>query len=166
MTSEQIVTIIVAIIGSGVLSAIVSAVANRGKNDAESKKIVAEAAKVAAEASTNQFTSIIESLADTSAKLMDVAEHRIANLCDRAERLEARISQLEGEIFTLKCDILERERMIDTLKRENANLQGEVEKLQKSVLCRDKRIKELERLVAELTHRLDAMNGNQDGLAQ
>ena len=140
MTSEQIVTIIIAIVGSGVLSAIVSAIANRGKVKAD------------------YFKTIIESLADTSAKLMDVAEHRIANLCERAERLEERISQLEGELFTLKGDILERERMIDSLKRENANLQGEVEKLQKSVLCRDKRIKELERLVAELTARLDAMN--------
>jgi len=53
--------------------------------------------------------------------------------------------------------------MIDTLQKENANLQSEVEKLQKSVLCRDKRIKELERLVAELTTRLDALNGSQDG---
>ena len=145
MTSEQITTIIIAIIGSGVLSAIVSALANKGKVKADT------------------FQVIIQSLADTSAKLMDVAEHRIANLCERAEKLEARISQLEGEIITLKTDVLERERMIDTLQKENANLQSEVEKLQKSVLCRDKRIKELERLVAELTTRLDALNGSQDG---
>ena len=142
MTSEQITTIIVAIIGSGVLSAVVSALANRGKVKADT------------------FQTIVQSLADTSAKLMDVAEHRIASLCERAEKLEARISQLEGEILTLKGDILERERMIDTLQKENASLQSEVEKLQKSVLCRDKRIKELERLVAELTARLDAMNGS------
>jgi len=147
MTSEQIVTIIIAVIGSGVLSAIVNALANRNKVRADT------------------FQTIIESLADTSAKLMDVAEHRIANLCERAERLEERIGQLEGEITTLKFDVLERERMIDSLKRENVNLQEEVDKLQKSVLCRDKRIKELERQVAELTARLDALNGSKDETA-
>ena len=147
MTSEQIVTIIIAVIGSGVLSAIVNALANRNKVRADT------------------FQTIIESLADTSAKLMDVAEHRIANLCERAERLEERIGQLEGEITTLKFDVLERERMIDSLKRENVNLQEEVDKLQKSVLCRDRRIKELERQVAELTARLDALNGSKDETA-
>jgi len=142
MSAEQITAIIIAIIGSGVLSAIVSALANKGKVKADS------------------FQTILQSLADTSAKLMDVAEHRIANLCERAEKLEARISQLEGEIATLKTDVLERECMIDTLKRENANLKDEVDKMQKAVSCRDKRIKELERQVAELTSRLDAMNGS------
>jgi len=147
MTSEQIVTIIIAVIGSGVLSAIVNALANRNKVRADT------------------FQTIIESLADTSAKLMDIAEHRIATLCERAERLEERIGQLEGEITTLKFDVLERERMIDSLKRENVNLQEEVDKLQKSVLCRDRRIKELERQVAELTARLDALNGSKDETA-
>ena len=146
MTAEQITTIIIAIVSSGVLSALVAAVANRKRVDADS------------------FQVIIQSLADTSAKLMDIAEHRIANLCKRAEGLEERVGQLEGETYTLKSGLLERERMIDILQRENTDLQAEVEKLRKAVGCRDKRICELEKQVLELTARLDNLVGG-DGSA-
>lgn len=145
MTSEQIVTIIVAIVGSGVLTAIVTSIANRKKAGADT------------------FQTYAQSLADAAAALMEVAEHRIANLCERAESLEERVRQLEGEIYSLKTSLLERERMIDTLQTENAALQAEVEKLRKEVKGRDARIRELEKQVAELTSRLDAMNGTQDG---
>ncbi len=62
-----------------------------------------------------------------------------------------------------------REDTIELMQRENADLTAQVEKLTAAVNRRDKRIRELEKQVAEipalekriaeLTARLDAMNG-------
>jgi peptidoglycan hydrolase CwlO-like protein len=56
----------------------------------------------------------------------------------------------------------DREAFILNLQQENADLQTQVDKLQVAVKGRDKRIRELEKQVAELTARLDAMNGKDD----
>jgi uncharacterized protein YceH (UPF0502 family) len=53
--------------------------------------------------------------------------------------------------------------MIVNLQQENVDLQAQVDKLSKVVNNKDRRIRELEKQVAELTARLDAMNGNGDG---
>lgn len=45
------------------------------------------------------------------------------------------------------------------LQQENADLQAQLDKMSAAVKGRDKRIRELERQVAELTERLNAMNG-------
>jgi phage shock protein A len=51
------------------------------------------------------------------------------------------------------------------LQQENTDLQAQVDKLRDAVKCRDKRIRELERQVAELTERLNAMNGKGESTA-
>ena len=70
MTAEQITTIIVAVIGSGVLSAIVTSIAMRRKTSSEAEHNLANAAKI----------------------LMEVAEKRIASLCERVDKLEKQVT--------------------------------------------------------------------------
>jgi len=127
MTSEQIVTIIVAIIGSGVLSAVVAVVGNRKKTNADAQSVA------------------LDSLSQTAKTLMEVAELRIKNLCDRVEGLESKVSILQDAVQ-------ERELKIDTLGDENRKLQDLVKKLQEQNESLRRRVKELETQLFELIH--------------
>ena len=77
MTAEQITTIIVAILGSGALSAVITAIATRKKTGSEAQSIA------------------FDSLAKTAETLMSVAENRIKNLCERVDKLEKQIAALQ-----------------------------------------------------------------------
>lgn len=143
--------VLVAVLSSGTLVAIVTALSNRRVTSAQATMTLSEG-----------------------------YETRLARLSERACLLEGKVEVLETQVSTFRSLLSEREVTIVNLQQENIDLQNEIGKLQKSILCRDKRIKELERLVsenekeidsfrsqvAELTTRLDAMNGQQqDGYA-
>lgn len=137
MAPEQITTIIVAILGSGALSALITAFATRKKTDSEAQAIA------------------FDSLAKTSETLMSVAEVRIKSLCERVDRLEKQVEALQK---TLE----ERDNMIDTLQDENRSLkeqldqqEGEMVKIRRENESLRKRIKELENQVFALTRKKD-----------
>ena len=128
MTAEQITTIIVAVIGSGVLSAIVTSLAARRKTSSEAENNLANAAKI----------------------LMEVAEKRIASLCERVDKLEKQVEALQNSLR-------ERDDMIEKLEDENRSLkeqlnqqESEMVKIRRENESLRKRIKELETQVFQL----------------
>ena len=129
MTAEQITTIIVAVIGSGVLSAIVTSIAMRRKTSSEAEYNLANAAKI----------------------LMEVAEKRIASLCERVDKLEKQVTALQDSLQ-------ERDNVIDKLEDENRSLreqlsqqESEMVKIRRENESMRKRVKELETKLFELT---------------
>jgi len=77
----------------------------------------------------------------------------------RLKTLDDKVAALEGKIDNLECEIENREVTIEKLKRENIELTSQVEKLTKALARKDAKVLELQKQVAELTARLDAMNG-------
>ena len=146
MDASQITTIVVAVIGSGVLSVIVQALAARRKT--------------AADANSTAF----ESLSHTATTLSEISEKRLVALCDRAERMEARVETLETQIRSLKLEVEDRDNMIETLQKENADLAKQVSALEKENRCKDRMIEALTKRIKELESRLDALlNGAGNG---
>lgn len=138
MSGEQLAVIFAALFGGGGLGAvIVNAIANRKRVGAETEKIKA----------------------DCLASLSGAYETRLDALTKRAVQLEAKVDQLETQVSGLRTLLSDREATILNLQQENADLQAQLDKMSAAVKCRDKRIRELERQVAELTERLNAMNG-------
>lgn len=146
MDSSQITTIVVAVIGSGILSVIVQALAARRTT--------------AADANSTAF----ESLSHTASTLSEITEKRLVALCDRAERMEARVEKLEAQIATLKTEVEDRDNMIEKLQKENLDLAEQVNALEKENRCKDRKIEALTKRIKELELRLDALlNGTGDG---
>jgi len=138
MSGEQLAVIFAALFGGGGLGAvIVNAIANRKRVGAETEKIKA----------------------DCLASLSGAYETRLDALTKRAVQLEAKVDQLETQVSGLRTLLSDREATILNLQQENADLQAQLDKMSAAVKGRDKRIRELERQVAELTERLNAMNG-------
>jgi len=138
MSGEQLAVIFAALFGGGGLGAvIVNAIANRKRVGAETEKIKA----------------------DCLASLSGAYETRLDALTKRAVQLEAKVDQLETQVSGLRTLLSDREATILNLQQENADLQAQLDKMSAAVTGRDKRIRELERQVAELTERLNAMNG-------
>ena len=138
MSGEQLAVIFAALFGGGGLGAvIVNAIANRKRVSAETEKIKA----------------------DCLASLSGAYETRLDALTKRAVQLEAKVDQLETQVSGLRTLLSDREATILNLQQENADLQAQLDKMSAAVKGRDKRIRELERQVAELTERLNAMNG-------
>ena len=126
--------IIIAGLGGGFFVAIVQAVANKDKVKAESKKIQA-----------------------------DVVSTLAVHYADELTILRDKVIALEGKVDSLKCEIENREGTIEKLKLENEELTLQVDKLTKALARKDAKVLELQKQVAELTARLDAMNGCGDG---
>lgn len=99
--------IIVALVGGGAVSALITAIFNSCKTKADADK----------------------TRADAYAVISGVYEERLTKLTDRATMLEARVEKLEGVIAVLRDEVEERDDMIDALKRENAELRDEVSRL-------------------------------------
>ena len=138
MSGEQLAVIFAALFGGGGLGAvIVNAIANRKRVSAETEKMKA----------------------DCLASLSGAYETRLDALTKRAVQLEAKVDQLETQVSGLRTLLSDREATILNLQQENADLQAQLDKMSAAVKGRDKRIRELERQVAELTERLNAMNG-------
>jgi len=128
MNPDQIVAIIVAALSAGgVGGAVISALANREKVQAEATMTLSEG-----------------------------YETRIANLTKRATVLECRLDEMDIEMHELNEKLSDREANITALQRENEELRAEVARLRNSLKGRDKQIRELERQVSDLTARLNA----------
>jgi chromosome segregation ATPase len=87
-----------------------------------------------------------------------VYEKRMGALTDRATSLESRVEKLEGVIECLRLEVEERDDMIDTLQRENAQLKQENDCKDRKITKLQTQVRELQTQVATLTARLDAMN--------
>ena len=132
MTGDNIVALIGIFLGAGGIGgAIVTAVANR-------KKIQA----------------------DCVAALSNAYETRLNALGERITEVENENKLLKKEIDELKSALMDSDLTNVTLQKENAELQEQIDKLSKLVNNKDKRIRELEKQVAELTSRIDAMSGD------
>ena len=130
MSENVWIAIIAAVLGGGGLgAAVVNALANR-------KKIQA----------------------DCVATLSQAYETRINALNKRADELATKVDILEAQVSGLRSALSDREALIVNLQQENADLQTQVDKLSKIVNNKDRRIRELEKQVAELTSRIDAMS--------
>jgi len=123
MSENVWIAIVAAVLGGGGLgAAVVNALANR-------KKIQA----------------------DCVATLSSAYETRLNALNKRADELAAKVDVLEAQVSGLRSALSDREALIVNLQQENADLQTQVDKLSAVVKCRDKSIRDLEKQVLELT---------------
>lgn len=111
------------------------------------------------------FVALVNAFANRNKIRADV----IATLGDHYTKeltaLREKVDALEAKVDGLKCEIENREVTIEKLKSENAELTLQVEKLTKALARKDAKVLELQKQVADLTARLDAMNGCGDGAA-
>lgn len=119
---DQLVVIISAILGSSVLTAVVTAVATRLKVRADSKKSSAEAKKAAAEAQEAQVGTIIT----VDNHMMD----RIRRLEDQRDRYEIKFDDQQKEIRELQRKIFELELINTKYLNENNILKEQIKALQ------------------------------------
>lgn len=107
--------------------------------------------------------AIVNGLFNRPKLLSEVYEQRLKALTDRVTCLEEKEKIQTDKIDNLKTEIDKREDMIEALQRENEDLKSEITKLKAENRCKDNKIAKLQSQVADLTARLDAMNGSGGG---
>jgi hypothetical protein len=107
--------------------------------------------------------AIVNGIFNRPKLLSEVYEQRLKALTDRVTCLEEKDVIQTDKIDRLKNEIDKREDMIEALQRENEDLKGEIKKLKAENKCKDDKIAKLQSQVADLTTRLDAMNGSDCG---
>lgn len=107
--------------------------------------------------------AIVNGLFNRPKLLSEVYEQRLKALTDRVTCLEEKEKIQTDKIDNLKTEIDKREDMIEALQRENEDLKSEITKLKAENRCKDNKIAKLQSQVADLTARLDAMNGSDGG---
>ena len=121
----NVLTIVLAMLGSSVITAIVTAVGRRKTDQAEINSTLLENAR------------------------LDITQIRQENTA-----LRTRIDGLEKRINTLKTDIEEREILIRIAEKENEALKEKVEGLEKELCLKDQEITALEGRIKELEDKL------------
>jgi chromosome segregation ATPase len=107
--------------------------------------------------------AIVNGLFNRPKLLSEIYEQRLKALTDRVTCLEEKEKIQTDKIDNLKTEIDKREDMIEALQRENEDLKSEITKLKAENRCKDNKIAKLQSQVADLTARLDAMNGSDGG---
>jgi len=184
MTSDQITGIILAIVGTGILQIIVNHLINPKKATVENNRIEAESKSTLSEAEVNQETAqakAFEALSHSAQTLLEIAEVRIKNLADRAEKVEKQLDEAEIRYQTLrdkadklKQEIRDREVEIAKAQMENKSLESDIANLQRQISERDETIRKqnarigdqdieisnLKAEVAELSRQVTELRGN------
>ena len=138
-TVEIVIAIISAIGAGGVGAAIVSAISNRKKNQAETVKLTSD------------------TLAGTARELTVISTEMVTSINAQLKDLTKKYRELEEEVTRLKLELLGRERMINELKLENKSLRAKIEQLQAENVAKDALINELSIKVKDLEDRLDKL---------
>lgn len=123
---EDYLTILLSILGSSVITALITTLGRRRADQASIADIMLENA-------SNDIKQIREENAD----------------------LRARLGEMEKKINCLRIDIEERESLIKIADHENAELKKKVEGLEKELCVKNKEIRNLEARTKELEMTLD-----------
>ena len=123
----NVLTIVLAMLGSSVITAIVTAVGRRKTDQAEINSTLLENAR------------------------LDITQIRQENTA-----LRTRIDGLEKRINTLKTDIEEREILIRIAEKENEALKEKVEGLEKELCVKNQQIQAMDKRIKELEDKLIA----------
>lgn len=160
MTPDQIVTLIVAIVGSGALGILINSIASRRKVHAESKKIVSETHAI----DQDCINKTLESIAKAADQISEVSGQQVKMLYEQVTRQDKRIAELEDEIRLLRDKTKVDDMTIAALQKENDRLKGQVKKLVDENTAKDRVIDDLRRRVDELEQKLSVTEKrNQDG---
>ena len=153
MSTDQIVTVIVAIVGSGALGVLINSIATRKKVHAESGKITSESHAIDQES----LNKAIESIAKAADLIGDVSGQQVQMLCNQVSRQDKRLTDLEDEIRELRVQKKADEVTIDTLKQENVRLKQQITKLVDENVEKDRTINDLKQRVEDLESKLSAV---------
>lgn len=160
MTPDQIVTLIVAIVGSGALGILINSIATRKKVHAESGKIVSETHAI----DQDCINKTLESIAKAADQISEVSGQQVKMLYEQVTRQDKRIAELEDEIRLLRDKTKVDDMTIAALQKENVQLKGQVKKLVDENTAKDRVIDDLRRRVDELEQKLSVTEKrNQDG---
>jgi len=163
MSTDQIVTVIVAIVGSGALGILINSIATRKKVKAESGKIASESHAIDQES----LNKAIESIAKAADLIGDVSGQQVQMLCNQVSRQDKRLTDLEEEIRILREKTKADDMTIATLQKDNSRLRDQVKKLVDENTAKDRVIDDLRRRVDELESKLisveSAEKRRQDG---
>ena len=122
----NVLTIILSILGSSVITAIITTLGRRRADQASIADIMLENAS------------------------NDIKQIRLENA-----ELRARLGEMESKINSMRIDIEERESLVKIADHENAELKKKVEGLEKELCVKNKEIKDLEARTKELEMTLD-----------
>lgn len=125
---EDYLTILLSILGSSVITALITTLGRRRADQASIADIMLENA-------SNDIKQIREENAD----------------------LRARLGEMENRINSMRIDIEERESLVKIADHENAELKKKVDGLEKELCVKNKEIKDLEARTKELEMALDAL---------
>ncbi|HBF40824.1 MAG TPA: hypothetical protein DDW19_03330 [Anaerolineaceae bacterium] len=153
MTTDQIVTLIVAIVGSGALGILINSIATKKKVRAESGKITSEAHAI----DQDSINKTLESIAKAADLISDVSGQQVKMLYEQVSRQEKRIAELEDEIRILRDKTKADDMTIATLQKENSRLKDQVKKLVDENTAKDRVIDDLKRRVDELETKLSTV---------
>ena len=121
---------ILAILGSSVITALITTLGRRRTDQAVINNTLLENAR------------------------KDISQIRIENL-----RLRARLNEMDKRITSLKTDIEERELLIRIAEKENQQLKEKVDCLEKELGIKNEQMKGMEKRIKELEKALQEMKG-------
>ena len=153
MSTDQIVTVIVAIVGSGALGILVNSIATRKKVKAESVKIASESHAI----DQDCLNRTLESIAKAADQISDVSGQQVKMLYEQVSRQDKRITELEDEIRILREKTKADDMTIATLQKDNSRLRDQVKKLVDENTEKDRVIDDLRRRVDELESKLSSV---------
>jgi cell division protein FtsB len=121
MDIAEILTIVVAILGSGGATALITVLANRKKLQSDTEAVDQETINHSYES----LASTAKILLDTAKTLAELYEVRLKNLCERVTALELSVAGRDTTIEAQTKEIAELQITLHTLQLENKRLRTE-----------------------------------------
>ena len=143
---DWLITILVALIGSGIGTAAINIIGNRKKTSAEASAIT-----------TDSHNEAIQAVIEASKRMVDTMQERVNTVNARLDKLEAELQRRDMTIRQLTEENIHLKSEVDKLKQERDeqikvnrsqgqrihNLQLENEKLSGRIRCLELKLKEL-----------------------
>ena len=124
MDSDTIIAIVVALLSGGLVSAIITAVSQHGKNEAEASESISNAAKALVDPLTERLEALQKEVEGLTKKITSLEaagvqkDTQIWHLSEKLKDKDAQVQQLEKRVQEMECEI-------QILKQENAQLRGD-----------------------------------------
>lgn len=153
---DTVQALLVAFIGGGALVSLIQALSTRAKIKAEAHAI-----------EHGGLGKIVTDFSEAANKILSSAEQSIllyekalVTSTSQIEALEIRVKSLEETLFSVNEDVVEKNKLITQLQKENGILKSQVDHLRRDLKSKDKTIADLNQRIKDLESRF---NGNFGG---
>ena len=140
-------------VGGGALVAIITAIANRRKVEADADKTCTEAENQKLKAQAEVYSS----LAGTVSILHETAANNLEEYSKRIAKQDEKIGHLEGKIDSLQNTLLSKTNEMAAYIEENVKLKSELESVRRALTARDKDVESLKKALNDAKKRIDEL---------